>query len=119
MRLKLDLVVVIIEDCAYGMIRWKQAVDSFPDLGMTFGNPDFVAYAKSYGGQGHASSRPKGWCRRWRRRLRRAGCTSSPFPIDYSRTAACWWTNWAAGSPMSTSTERQGRSLRRSLRYSR
>lgn len=52
-RLKLDLVVVIVEDSAYGMIRWKQAVDKFPDFGMTFGNPDFVTYAQSYGGHGH------------------------------------------------------------------
>jgi acetolactate synthase-1/2/3 large subunit len=48
-RLKLDLVVLIIEDYAFGMIRWKQAVDNFPDYGMTFGNPDFVRYAESYG----------------------------------------------------------------------
>jgi acetolactate synthase-1/2/3 large subunit len=48
-RLGLNLVVLIIQDNAYGMIRWKQAVDKFPDFGMTFGNPDFVAYAKSYG----------------------------------------------------------------------
>jgi len=52
-RLKLDLVVLIVEDFAYGMIRWKQAVDHFADFGMTFGNPDFVAYAHSYGAHGH------------------------------------------------------------------
>jgi acetolactate synthase-1/2/3 large subunit len=52
-RLGLDLVVLIIEDLAYGMIRWKQAVDGFVDFGMTFGNPDFVAYARSYGARGH------------------------------------------------------------------
>jgi acetolactate synthase-1/2/3 large subunit len=52
-RLGLDLVVLIIEDHAYGMIRWKQAVDGFADFGMTFGNPDFVTYAKAYGAQGH------------------------------------------------------------------
>jgi len=52
-RLKLNLVVLIVEDRAYGMIRWKQAVDGFADFGMTFGNPDFVTYAKSYGAQGH------------------------------------------------------------------
>ena len=34
------------------MIRWKQAVDSFPDFGLTFGNPDFVKYAESYGAKG-------------------------------------------------------------------
>ena len=48
-RLKLNLVVLVIEDHAYGMIRWKQAVDEFPDYGMTFGNPDFVRYAEAYG----------------------------------------------------------------------
>jgi acetolactate synthase-1/2/3 large subunit len=52
-RLRLDLVVLIVEDSAYGMIRWKQAVDGFVDFGMTFGNPDFVRYAESYGARGH------------------------------------------------------------------
>ena len=51
-RLKLNLVVLILEDDAYGMIRWKQAVDDFPDFGMTFGNPDFVKYAEAYGAKG-------------------------------------------------------------------
>jgi acetolactate synthase-1/2/3 large subunit len=46
-RLGLNLVVLILEDNAFGMIRWKQAADGFPDFGMTFGNPDFVAYAKA------------------------------------------------------------------------
>jgi acetolactate synthase I/II/III large subunit len=51
-RLKLNLVVLIIEDHAYGMIRWKQSVDGFPDFGMTFNNPDFVKYAEAYGAKG-------------------------------------------------------------------
>lgn len=51
-RLKLNLVVLILEDHAYGMIRWKQSVDHFPDYGMTFGNPDFVKYAEAYGARG-------------------------------------------------------------------
>src|SRR6202007_898618 len=51
-RLRLNLVVLVIQDNAYGMIRWKQAVDDFPDFGMTFGNPDFVKYAESYGAKG-------------------------------------------------------------------
>jgi acetolactate synthase-1/2/3 large subunit len=34
------------------MIRWKQTVDSFADWGLTFGNPDFVKYAESYGAKG-------------------------------------------------------------------
>jgi len=51
-RLKLNLVVLILEDSAYGMIRWKQAVDNFPDFGLTFNNPDFVKYAEAYGARG-------------------------------------------------------------------
>jgi len=51
-RLKVNLVVLIIEDNAYGMIRWKQAVDRFPDFGMTFANPDFEKYAEAYGATG-------------------------------------------------------------------
>ena len=51
-RLKLDLVVLVIEDHAYGMIRWKQAVDGFADFGMTFDNPEFVKYAEAYGAKG-------------------------------------------------------------------
>ena len=57
-RLGLNLVVLILQDDAYGMIRWKQAVDKFPDFGMTFGNPDFVAYAQAYGAQGIPGARP-------------------------------------------------------------
>jgi len=51
-RLRLNFVVLIIEDGAYGMIRWKQAVDRFPDFGMSFTNPDFTKYAEAYGARG-------------------------------------------------------------------
>ena len=51
-RLRLNLVVLVIQDDAYGMIRWKQAVDGYRDYGLTFGNPDFVRYAESYGASG-------------------------------------------------------------------
>jgi acetolactate synthase-1/2/3 large subunit len=56
-RLGLNLVVLILEDSANGMIRWKQAVDKFPDWGLSFGNPDFVRYAESYGATGHRVKR--------------------------------------------------------------
>lgn len=51
-RLKLNLVVLIVRDDAYGMIRWKQVVDGYADWGLTFDNPDFVRYAESYGAHG-------------------------------------------------------------------
>jgi acetolactate synthase-1/2/3 large subunit len=51
-RLRLNLVVLVLVDGGYGMIRWKQAVDQFADWGLTFGNPDFVKYAEAYGAAG-------------------------------------------------------------------
>src|SRR5690554_692813 len=52
-RLKLNLTVLILNDDSYGMIRWKQADMGFEDWGLTYGNPDFVKYAQSYGAFGH------------------------------------------------------------------
>ena len=52
-RLGLNLTVLILNDSSYGMIRWKQANMGFEDWGLTYGNPDFVKYAESYGAKGH------------------------------------------------------------------
>jgi acetolactate synthase-1/2/3 large subunit len=52
-RLGLNFTVLILRDDAYGMIRWKQANMGFADFGLTYGNPDFVKYAESYGAIGH------------------------------------------------------------------
>ncbi|MBR3068597.1 MAG: hypothetical protein IKG62_00930 [Lachnospiraceae bacterium] len=83
-RLKLNLVVLVINDGAYGMIRWKQAVDSFPDFGMTFGNPDFVAYATSYGAHGSRVERIEDFQNTLERAFADGGVHLIEIPIDYS-----------------------------------
>lgn len=52
-RLNLNLVILILNDSSYGMIRWKQYGMGFPDYGLEFNNPDFILYAQSYGAKGH------------------------------------------------------------------
>jgi acetolactate synthase-1/2/3 large subunit len=52
-RLGIDLTVLVLRDDAYGMIKWKQKHEEYPDFGMDLGNPDFVKYAESYGARGH------------------------------------------------------------------
>ena len=52
-RLGLDLTVIILNDNAYGMIKWKQTGMGFDTYGLDLGNPDFVKYAESYGASGH------------------------------------------------------------------
>lgn len=51
-RLKLNLVVMILRDNAYRMIKWKQANMGFDNFGLDYGNLDFVQYANSYGAIG-------------------------------------------------------------------
>jgi acetolactate synthase-1/2/3 large subunit len=83
-RLKLNLVVLILEDSAYGMIRWKQAVDSFPDFGLTFGNPDFVKYAESYGAKGSKVEATADLIPTLERAFKSGGVHLISVPIDYS-----------------------------------
>ena len=83
-RLKLNLVVLILQDNAYGMIRWKQAADGYPDFGMTFGNPDFVVYAKSYGIKGARVESADGLVPALEAAFAAGGIQLVATPIDYS-----------------------------------
>ena len=83
-RLGLNLVVLILEDNAYGMIRWKQAVDSFPDYGLTFGNPDFVKYAEAYGAKGSRVESTEDFIPTLDAAFEGGGVHLVVAPIDYS-----------------------------------
>jgi acetolactate synthase I/II/III large subunit len=83
-RLKLNLVVLILNDGAYGMIRWKQAVDDFPDFGLTFGNPDFVRYAESYGAKGSRVTSVDGLLPTMEMAFKGGGVHLVDVAIDYS-----------------------------------
>jgi acetolactate synthase-1/2/3 large subunit len=83
-RLGLNLVVLILQDNAYGMIRWKQAVDSFADWGLTFGNPDFVKYAEAYGAKGSRVDSADGLIPELEAAFAGGGVHVIAVPIDYS-----------------------------------
>jgi acetolactate synthase-1/2/3 large subunit len=83
-RMNLNLVVLIIEDYAYGMIRWKQAVDGFADWGLTFGNPDFAAYAAAYGARGRRITTASGLAPALEEAFSAGGLHLIAVPIDYS-----------------------------------
>ena len=83
-RLKLNLVVLVLEDRAYGMIRWKQEVDTFPDFGLEFGNPDFVAYAKSYGAKGSRVGKASELSTMLEAAFSEGGVHLVVVPVDYS-----------------------------------
>ena len=83
-RLKLNLVVLVLEDRAYGMIRWKQEVDKFSNFGLDFGNPDFVAYAKSYGAKGSRVGKVSELSTMLESAFSEGGVHLVVVPVDYS-----------------------------------
>jgi len=83
-RLKLDLVVMVINDNAYGMIKWKQANMGFDEFGLNLGNPDFVKYAQSYGAHGHRVDKETDVAKLLELCLATSGVHLVEVPIDYS-----------------------------------
>jgi acetolactate synthase-1/2/3 large subunit len=83
-RLKLNLVVLILQDNAYGMIRWKQQMDGFGDWGLNFGNPDFVAYARAYGAGGSMVTTADGLAPALAAAFQAGGVQLVVVPVDYS-----------------------------------
>jgi acetolactate synthase-1/2/3 large subunit len=53
LRLRLPIVILIWVDDAYGLISWKMDLEIGHNVDTRFGNPDFVAYAQSFGAKGY------------------------------------------------------------------
>ncbi len=84
-RLKLDLIVLILTDNAYGMIKWKQKDMGFEDFGLDFKNPDFIKYAESYGAAGYRVSNTDELEPLINKCFEIPGIHVIDVPIDYSR----------------------------------
>jgi acetolactate synthase I/II/III large subunit len=100
-RLGLNLVVLVLEDNAYGMIRWKQEVDGFADFGLRFGNPDFVAYAKAYGAKGSRVSSAAGLVAGLEAAFGGGGVHLVVVPVDYSENIRVLVHELRAAKPLS------------------
>ena len=83
-RIGADITVVVWRDDGYGLIDWKQRNEFGRPFGVEFGNPDFVAYARSFG---MAAFRPTSAADLYptlMRALGTAGPTLVEVPIDYA-----------------------------------
>ncbi|WP_171133372.1 MULTISPECIES: acetolactate synthase large subunit [unclassified Ruegeria] len=83
-RLGLNLVVTVLNDSSYGMIRWKQSHAGFDDWGLEFNNPDFVQYANSYGATGHRVTRTEDLVPTFEAAFNAGGVHLIDVPVDYS-----------------------------------
>lgn len=87
-RLGLDLVVLIVRDDGFGMIKWKQQTMGLPDFGLSYENPDFVEYARAYGVEGHRVESADTLLSTLEQCLNAGGVHVVDVPIDYSENAA-------------------------------
>ena len=83
-RLNMDLVVVVLRDDGYGMIKWKQEDMGFVDFGLDFGNPDFIKYVESYGGRGSRIESTEDLLPTLQRCLDAGGVHLVEVPVNYS-----------------------------------
>jgi acetolactate synthase-1/2/3 large subunit len=52
LRYNCPVVVLILNDNAFGFIKWEQQAKGFASFGLDFGNPDFARFAESFGAAG-------------------------------------------------------------------
>ncbi len=83
-RLRLDLTVIILNDSAYGMIKWKQEGMGFENYGLDYENPDFVTYAKSYGAKGYRPSSCEEFAQILHECINSKGVHLIDLAVDYS-----------------------------------
>ncbi len=86
-RLKLNLVVLIVNDNGFGMIKWKQQGIKFDNYALEFSNPDFVKFAESFGAHGVRIESAKELKDKIKNALESGGVWLIDCPIDYSENA--------------------------------
>ena len=82
-RIGTNIVVVVWRDDGYGLIDWKQRNEFGRPFGVEFGNPDFVAYAQSFGIAGFRPSSADDLYPTLKRALDVDGPALVEVPIDY------------------------------------
>ena len=83
-RLKMNLICLILLDNSYGMIRWKQANLGFEDFGLEYGNPDFVKFAECHGANGYRVDKTEDFVPLLKKCNDTPGVHIVELPVDYS-----------------------------------
>jgi len=84
LRERVPIVVLIWVDDEYGLITWKMDLELGHNVDTKFGNPDFVAYAESFGARGYRIEAPGELLPTLRRALADDTVSVIACPVDYS-----------------------------------
>jgi len=83
-RLNSNLVCMVWEDHAYGLIAWKQEAEFGHHTDLAFGNPDWQLLAQSFGWNGHRVSRSADLQETLVAAFAESGPSLVVVPVDYS-----------------------------------
>lgn len=88
LRVRTPMVILIWVDDAYGLISWKMDLEIGHNVDTRFGNPDFVAYAESFGAAGYRISSAEQLLPTLRQALAADTVSVIACPVDYSANSA-------------------------------
>jgi acetolactate synthase-1/2/3 large subunit len=84
MRERIPFVILIWVDGAYGLIKWKMDLELGRDSNISFGNPDLVKYAESFGAKGYLIQRAEDLLPTLKRALTDDTVSVIACPVDYA-----------------------------------
>ena len=84
LRHNVPLVVLILNDNAFGFVKWEQQSKGFASFGLDYSNPDFVKYAESYGAVGMKVKEGDSLSELLRRAFSLKKLVLIECPVDYS-----------------------------------
>jgi acetolactate synthase I/II/III large subunit len=84
LRYDIPVVVLVLNDNAFGFIKWEQQAKGFQRFGLDYKNPDFVKYAESYGAVGLSVKKGDDLTDILRKAFDRKTVVLIECPIDYS-----------------------------------
>jgi acetolactate synthase-1/2/3 large subunit len=88
LRIGTPMVILIWVDDAYGLISWKMDLEIGHNVDTRFNNPDFVAYAESFGATGYRITSAAELLPTLRQALAADTVSVIACPVDYSANSA-------------------------------
>jgi acetolactate synthase-1/2/3 large subunit len=83
-REKIPIVVLVWEDQAFGLIKWKMDLELGHHSSVDFKNPDFVKYAESFGAKGYKINQTNELLPILKSSLKDNTVSVIACPVDYS-----------------------------------
>jgi acetolactate synthase-1/2/3 large subunit len=99
-RERVHLVVLVWVDGGYGLIGWKQDIHFGRRAAVSFGNPDFVTFAESFGAKGYAIGAASELLPTLRKALDDDTVSVIAVPVDYAENARLVGRRGGRGEPV-------------------